>query len=248
MNHNSSRYTELALRSLLELNQRVDFDITIIDNASNDETSLLFDWATEQGASITQSGFSTSEPANTHGEVLGSFVLKSPPTEHFLFLDTDACFLHPGTVAAMQERLDDDSTLFAVQAQMRLYVTEAMGLQPRHRDYIEQADGTRRRLFARPHPFCLLVRDSRQFRSVVDHVGLSNANRSAASPELNGFYDTFGLAAAALRTHGQDWAVAGGPVLHYAQAAQRQDAEDLMRQKDADCDRRLKAFRAGLRQ
>jgi hypothetical protein len=85
---------------------------------------------------------------------------------------------------------------------MRLFVTEAMGLEPRPRDYIEKADGTRLRLFPRPHPLCLLVRDTPKFRSVVEHIGLSNASRSAAAPDLHGFYDTFGLAAAALRTHG----------------------------------------------
>ncbi len=242
VNHNTSPYAELALRSLFALNVDIEFQVTVIDNASEDDTFPLFSWAASNGIAVKQSGFTTSEPANTHGEVIGRFVLDSPAADYFLFLDADACFLEPGTVAEMRARLQD-SDLFAVQAELRLFVTEALGVHPRHRDYIEQPDGTLRRLFPRPHPFCLLVRDSAQFRQVVDQVGLSTATRHAASADLAGSYDTFGLAAAALRTHDYRWAVAGGPVLHYAQAAERRDPVDLMRMKDEDCHRRLDAFR-----
>lgn len=244
VNHNTSIYAELALRSLLALNGGVKFDITVIDNASEDITSPLFEWAEEQGVAVRQSGYRTFEPGNTHGEIIGRFVLDSPTTDHFLFLDADACFLEEGTVSEMWERIDR-TDVFAVQAEIRLFVTEALGLHPRHRDYIEQADGTRRRLFPRPHPFCLIVRDSPEFRRVVEHIGLSTATRHAISPDLAGSYDTFGLAAAAMRTHGYRWAVGGGPVLHYAQAAERRDPDDLMRMKDEDCRQRLAAFRVG---
>ena len=52
-----------------------------------------------------------------------------------------------------------------------------------------------------------------------------------------------------MRTHGYRWDVAGGPVLHYAQAAEHRDPEDLMKLKDEDCERRLEPFtnRASLR-
>ncbi len=243
VNHNTSMYAELALRSLLAHNADLDFDVTLIDNASEDDTTPLFVWAEDQGIPVKQSGFTTSEPGNTHGEVIGRFVLESRPTDTFLFLDADACFIEAGTIAQMQARLREDAGNFAVQAQLRLFVTEVLGLHPRHRDFIEQADGTRRRLFPRPHPFCLLVRDSQQFRSVVEHIGLSTATRHALSPELAGSYDTFGLAAAAMFTHGYRWVVGGGPVLHYAQAAERRDPEDLMKMKDEDCRQRLAGFR-----
>lgn len=243
VNHNTSTYAELALRSLLALNEDIAFDITLMDNASGDDTGPLFQWADEQGIAVEQSGYTTTAAGNTHGEILGRFVLESPPTDCFLFLDADACFLDAGTIAHMYARLRGDADLFAVQAEVRLFVTEAMGVTPRHRDYIEQADGTRRRLFPRPHPFCLLVGDSPQFRAVVEHIGLSTATRHAVAPDLGGSYDTFGLAAAAMRTHGKGWIVAGGPVLHYAQAAERRDPDDLMRMKDEDCCQRLARFR-----
>ena len=159
----------LALRSLLGLNHDVEFDITILDNASDDETSPLFGWATEQGIAIKQSGFTTSEPANTHGEVLvraGESAGRVPALPR----DTDACFLHPGTVADMQDRLEGDPALFAIQAKVRLYVTQTMGLQPRPHGLTSSRplrmahdDGSS----PRPHPFCLLVRDTPQFRAVV---------------------------------------------------------------------------------
>ena len=243
VNHNTSRYAELALRSLLRLNADVDLDVTIVDNASVDDTAPLSSWAAAHGIAIRPSGFTTESAANTHGEVLRTFVLDSPAVDSFLFLDADACFLEPGTVRQMQDRLTASADLFAVQAEMRLFVTEALGLHPRRPDHLVGADGSRRRLFDRPHPFCLLVRDSAPFRAVVEHIGLSTATRHAASPDLAGSYDTFGLAAAAMRTHGQDWVVAGGPVLHYTQAAERRDPEDLMKLKDEDCARRLAAFR-----
>jgi hypothetical protein len=247
VNHNTSLYAELALRSLIALNPNDEFDITVVDNKSSDDTAALFSWAHEEGIAVEQSGFTTSEPANTHGEVLRRFVLESPSTEYFLFLDADACFVHSGTVGEMRTRLDGTVTAFAAQAEILLYVSAALGRQPRPREYIQQQDGSRLRLFARPHPFCLLVRDSLQFRLVAEHIGFSNASRSAASEELRGFYDTFGLAGAAMRTHGSGWLVAGGPVLHYAQAAERRDAPDLMQLKDEDCARRLEILRSSWR-
>lgn len=243
MNHNTSMYTELALRSLLARNDGVDFDITLLDNASTDDTEPLFEWARQESIRIEQSGFTTTERANTHGEILGRFVLSSPPSDHFLFLDADACFISDGAVSAMRRSLDARAGCFAVQAEMRLFVTESLGLEPRRREYIDQPDGSQRRLFPRPHPYCLLVRDSPAFRAVVEHVGLSTATRQAAARDLGGSYDTFGLAAAAMKTHGLGWTVAGGPVLHYAQAAERRDPDDLMRKKDADCARRLEEQR-----
>jgi len=42
VNHNTSTYAELALRSLLALNGDVELDVTLIDNSSDD-----LRWATD---------------------------------------------------------------------------------------------------------------------------------------------------------------------------------------------------------
>lgn len=96
VNHNTSPYAELALRSLITMNPNTHFDITLIDNASSDDTSALLAWTFEQDITVEQAGFTTSESANTHGEGAEAFVLRAPPTDYFLFLDADACFLHAG--------------------------------------------------------------------------------------------------------------------------------------------------------
>lgn len=244
VNHNSSPYAELVLRSLVQMNADADLDVTVLDNASTDDASDLREFAAASGIRYIQSGRTTLELGNSHGEVLRQFVLSQPATDALLFLDADVCFLHGGTVSALVHQLNSSSRCFAVQARIRLFVTEVLGKEVTQRDHVVRADGTRIRVFPRPHPFCLLVRDSPAFRGVVEHVGLSGVTRHAVTDAHAGFYDTFGMAAAAMRTHGLDWEVSEVPVLHYAQGSMRGDPDDLMRLKDEDCVRRLTAARA----
>jgi hypothetical protein len=248
VNHNTSSYAELALRSLFDLHDVSAWGahVTVMDNSSSDDTTALRAFTGQVGIEFDPSGFTTKEPANTHGEVLARFVLSSQPTDSFLFLDADVCFLEDATVDAMRAELAADKKIWAVQARLRWFVSEVLGIDPAGTapDYLDHPHGMRGRIFDRPHPFCLLVRDCPVFRSVVETVGLSCAWRYAASPDVAGWYDTFALAAAVMSTHGLRWVESAAGALHYAQAAERQDPAELMALKDRDCQARLQALRA----
>ncbi|WP_129666874.1 glycosyltransferase family 2 protein [Phytoactinopolyspora endophytica] len=107
VNHNTSAFAELAIRSLFVQNPGLDLTLTVYDNGSTDDRSGMLTAAKTYGAQVTQSGFPTSTPGNSHGEVLRRFVLNpaNDQTDHFLFLDADICFTHPGTIAALMAEL-----------------------------------------------------------------------------------------------------------------------------------------------
>jgi GT2 family glycosyltransferase len=248
VNHNTSSYAELALRSLFDLNDVSAWGahVTVLDNSSSDDTTALKAFLDQVGIEFSPSGFTTDETANTHGEILARFVLSSRPTDSFLFLDADVCFLEEATVDVMRSELAVNENIWAVQARLRWFVSEALGIDPAATapEYLDHPHGMRGRIFDRPHPFCLLVRDGPVFRSIVEKVGLSCAWRYAASPDVGGWYDTFALAAAAMSTHGLRWVESAKGALHYAQAAERHDPVDLMALKDRDCQDRLRVLRA----
>jgi hypothetical protein len=75
VNHNTSTYAELALRSLIALNGGVDLDITVIGNAS-DETSHLFSWARQQGIEVKQSGFTIANQPTLMAKVIISLTTR----------------------------------------------------------------------------------------------------------------------------------------------------------------------------
>ncbi|MEZ4638002.1 MAG: glycosyltransferase family A protein [Caldilineaceae bacterium] len=115
VNHNTSAYVELALRSLHKRHaDDLDLAITIVDNASTDDTSSLLAYADDRGIPVRQSGFTTDTASNSHGEVLRQFVLDHPDCDDYLFLDADICFLEDDTIHAMLAELTTAEDAFAV--------------------------------------------------------------------------------------------------------------------------------------
>src|SRR5687768_3536648 len=89
VNHNTSLYTELMLRSLFATHPSVGalgLSLTVLDNASEDDTSHLLEYASEVGVPVIPSGFTTHTKHNSHGENLRRFVLDHAEPTHYLFL------------------------------------------------------------------------------------------------------------------------------------------------------------------
>jgi GT2 family glycosyltransferase len=235
VNHNTSPYMELMLRSLAAHHGLdLDLTLTVVDNASEDGTSGLRDYAARMGIPIVQSGFSTTSLHNSHGEILRRFVLEHPDSRYYLFLDSDLCFLADDTLAVMREELDA--------------VPEAFGIGPRMSwDGIaelpqEVSAGNPDIYEARLHPCCALIKNTEIFRGVVREIGLSCARYLWAEREE--YFDTCTLMTRVMRTHGLRHIISAQMVLHFFCTSYDWDLDHVKRQKDAQCWARLTELRA----
>jgi hypothetical protein len=266
VNHNTADYAELALRSLHVLNPDVQLTVTLLDNDSTEDATELFEYARSRGVAVAQTGYSVDIGRNTHGENLTRFMLDRPEAEKFLLMDSDICFLEAGTIAAMERALDARQDAWAVQAKMLPFAAllrdDWKPSGPREmfwrvilqfgRDFTAaDAEAASRavktsyhgEIQERPHPYCLLIRNTPTLRRVLRTVGMSTGFINADLP-LGGWYDTAALAARVLSTHQLEWFVGDVPeVLHYAFVSQRQEDPKLMATKVDDCRRRLAEYR-----
>jgi hypothetical protein len=118
VNHSTSVFTELAIRSFYIAHPgdtRVRF--TVMDNASQDDTTGLEQYLASRDIPFQQSGHdSATQQANSHGEVLQRFVQSHPDCDDYLLLDADICFVRPGTVDSMLAELRSAPAAWAIQA------------------------------------------------------------------------------------------------------------------------------------
>ena len=113
VNHNTSPYMELMLRSLFARHPAgLNFSVTILDNASQDDLAGLSAYAARKQVQILPSGFTTATMNNSHGEVLRRFVLDRPNCTHYLFLDADVCFVEDRTLHTMLAELEQAQGTF----------------------------------------------------------------------------------------------------------------------------------------
>ncbi len=72
VNHNTSAYMELMLRSFFACHPTdLSFDLTVFDNASTDDMTELRNYAAKHTVPIRPSGFSLTTEYNSHGDVYG---------------------------------------------------------------------------------------------------------------------------------------------------------------------------------
>ncbi len=206
VNHNTSRYMELMLRSLAAHHPaKSNLSLTVLDNASTDDTSALMAYTESRGIPFVQSGFSTQTANNSHGEILSRFVLEHPDCTHYLFLDADVCFLEDNTIDIMLAELEASAGVF--------------GIGPRQSwDGVEEIPADVRAANpdicdARLHPCCALVENTPLFQSVVKEIGLSAARVLLAEREE--VADTFKLMTGVLKTHGLVHRISSKMVLHF---------------------------------
>jgi hypothetical protein len=244
VNHNTSRFAEIAVRSL-HLGARaapVPVRITVVDNHSTDDTGPLRAALAECGGDWELSRWPAGRHRlNTHGDVLRDFVLARPDAPAFLLADSDICFFDPGAVGVMCAELAEDASVWAVGARLLMEqlptgagsFTDAVRHKRRHvaltaRMEVETDDGGvstldlvhRGRRLPRCHPGCALIRNSRPFQQAVRHLGLSASWMWANDPQLGGLRDTLSVVSGAMRTHELWSRISAAPVLHFGHGTQ----------------------------
>jgi hypothetical protein len=239
VNHNTSLYVELMLRSLLVSHpslKELGVELTILDNESEDDRSTLLAAAAGAGVPIAPSGFTTHTQHNSHGEVLRRFVLERPAATHYLFLDADAVFSEPDTLGTMVRELDaapDD--VYAIGARMAYPWSPGQEVPAEH-----FANLYERRL----HPFCALFRNTPVFRAVAEHVGF-HCYRSLWA-ERDQYLDTNELMTIVMRTHGMRHLRSSAMVGHFFAVSYAGHSEDTLRHHAAERDALLRALRETL--
>lgn len=232
VNHNTSSYVELTLRSLFARHSSdLDISITVFDNASVDDVTSLRAYAENMGVPIVQSGLTTETQNNSHGEILRRFVLEHPNCTHYLFLDADACFVQDDTIDVMLEELEACDDVFCIGARM----ADWGGVQELAEEYQEKV------YYCRLHPFCALVKNTSVFRRIVDEIGLSCVKYLWAKDEE--YLDTFELVTRVMRTHGLRHTLSSKMVIHFFSVSYDWNAEDVVELKERRRDELLREFR-----
>jgi hypothetical protein len=203
VNHSTSAYMELMLRSLFARHTPdLDLALTVFDNASEDDTAGLRAYAERMGVPIIPSGFTTSTLNNSHGEILRRFVLEQPHCTHYLFLDSDVCFVEDNMLGHMLDELEADPTAFAVSPRMSWDGAAELPEELWPNVYE-----------SRLHPCCALVKNTELFRRVVTDIGLSCMKYLWADREE--YLDTFQLMTRVMGTHGLRYLRSSAMILHF---------------------------------
>jgi hypothetical protein len=206
VNHNTSAYMELMLRSLFAQHpEELDLRLSIYDNASTDDTYTLIAFLHSRSLELVQTGFSTQTQNNSHGEILGRFVLEHPDPTHYLFLDADVCFIEDNTLQTMLEELEGNDQAFGIGPRMSWDGVVEIPMEARQ----ENPDICDARL----HPGCALVKNTALFRSIVEEVGLVSAKILWAEREE--IADTFKMMTRVMKTHGLKHILSTKMVLHF---------------------------------
>jgi hypothetical protein len=260
VNHNTSHFVELMLRTLFFTNDLNGMNIRfmVLDNASEDEhLQELALYLDGQGIPRIQTGLDNQIAVEKHGVALTRFVREYQDCTHYLFLDSDMWFVEPNTIPVMaNELIAAQGDVFANQARNYGYYADRV---------IEGKDGvagqgdldgeTWQTVCGNPtikethyathwkfrcSPVCSLVANSPTFQKVVETVGLNPAISFGAGEA--GHYDTFGLMTHVMATHGLRFIVSVKTVYHFTQAAYE---PELRAPKDRDCLKMLGELGAG---
>jgi hypothetical protein len=263
VNHNTSPFAELCLRSLAARARSVEprLRVTVVDNHSTDHgLGSLVDAAEEMGAPFERSRWPADQAkVNTHGDVLRDFVLARPSATFYLFLDADIVFVDDSTVRTMVSELDGDPDLWAIQARFvnaerhrgagssldigagspqNLYVGFEDPASAWHTSFPIVGSGQ-----GRCHPGCALIKNSSSLQYTAARFGFATAVVMSADSAIAGYYDTMALASAVLSTHGLAYALSAATVAHYFNVSY-DERTSLTDEKRVDALRQLATFRA----
>lgn len=236
VNHNTSLYMELMLRSLFARHSPdLDLSVTVFDNTSEDDRIGLRMYAEKVGVPIVQSGFTTKTQNNSHGEILRRFVLECPDCTHYLFLDADVCFVQDDTLNVMLKELEEADGAFGIGPRLSWDgITEIP----------EEVRNSNLDLYeARLHPCCALVKNTALFRRVVEDIGLSCVKYLWA--ERDEYLDTFKLMTRVMGTHGLRHIISSQMVIHFFCVSYGWDPEHFMQEKTRRRDVLLRELREG---
>lgn len=235
VNHNTSAYMELMLRSLFACHPAgLPLDLTIYDNGSTDDMGQLRSYAAQRGVPIVPSGFELATMNNSHGEILRRFVLEHPDCTHYLFLDPDACFVQPDTLQTMLAELERDPTAFGIGPRQSWDGENEIPLDVRQANP-DICD-------SRLHPCCALMRNTPLFRMVAELIGFSCARYLWAEREE--YLDTSKLMTQVMATHGLRHIKSERLLLHACCVSYEWDSPELRAMKAGWRDERLAVLRA----
>lgn len=261
VNHNTSPFAELALRTLaLTHRPRVESGalvVTVLDNHStDDDVAELRAAAQELGVAFQLTRWPAAAPGPiSHGDVLRDFVLAHEEATHFLFVDADVAFAEPDCVWSMLGEVARDSSVWAAQARFHPYEAwrgEGASLDiwagKRHEVWVGYNRPPRAPFPGvhkpRLHPACALVANTPVFRRVAETVGLSAAALIARDEDVAGITDTLGLASIVMATHELRYVLSKVAVCHYF-GMTSDHPDNPLGDKPSDCRRRLRALRSG---
>jgi hypothetical protein len=237
VNHNTSPYCELMLRSLYGKHPQLNVKVTVMDNASTDDMSGLEAFAAEKHIPIKQSGYdAAATKLNSHGEILSRYVLDHTDCEYYLFLDSDVAFLAPNTINVMLQGLNNDQSAFGVGPLQSWDAKEEIPNELHELIY-------ERRL----HPCCALIRNTHLFRHIVEIIGLTGvkycwSKRDDECPsECEDYVDTLELMTRVMKTHGQKHLILPPMILHFFSVSYD---PQYMERKNRDCQAMLAEYRA----
>ena len=231
VNHNTSKYTELMLRSLFARHSNsLDFSITIFDNGSQDDTRGLEDYARERGVAFRPSGLELKTAFNSHGEILRRFVLEHPDCVYYLFLDADTCFIERDTLNTMIREVEQDPRAFGIAPRLSSNGETEIPIEYWQTVYD-----------SRLHPCCALVKNTAIFRRVVEGIGFSCVKYLWADHEE--YLDTFQLMSRVMKTHDFRHIRSSKLVLHFFSVSYDWEPADVMAFKVGLRDRLLEELR-----
>lgn len=257
VNHNSSMYVEMMLRSLFQYNNMgtFDYNITVLDNRSND-THLpdLKEYLRINGIPFEQTGFDNSLSPEKHGETLKHFILANNTASYFLFLDADMWFEEKDTIQTMIKEITQSPEIFAVQARIHGFFAKRI---------IEGKDGFINRgdfehakfemsikipdqamrsfpttLHYRCSPVCSLIKNLPIFRKIVEDPGLTAALVFKPSNAI--YYDTFALMTTIMELQGLHHIISAKTVMHFTETSHRPEWRSI---RDEECLKRLNELR-----
>ena len=235
VNHNTSPYMELMLRSLFAWHSSdLDLAVTVFDNASEDGMATLHAYAERMSIPIVQSGFTTQSENNSHGEILRRFVLERPDCTHYLFLDADVCFIEDNTLNTMLHELEGTEGIFGIGPRMS---GDGVAELPE-----ELRKGNPDLYEARLHPCCALIKNTDVFRHVVRDIGLSCVKYLWADREE--YLDTCKLMTRAMGTHGLKHSISSSMIIHFFCVSYDWDPAHFREEKARRRDMLLQELRA----
>ncbi len=256
VNHNTSHFVELMLRTLFLSNglTNLRFEMTVLDNQSDDaRIDELRAYLADQQMAFLQTGFDTGINGAKHGAAFANFIRDHAECTHYLFLDADMWFIEPDTIPTMVAELTHaPGATFANQARILGYyagrIIEGRDGIPGTGAFDGQPPSTVRfwdRVYTqvwmpRCSPVCSLIANTPLFRRVVETVGLTPAYRFGVGEAF--FYDTFSLMTQVMATHGQGFIVSSKTINHFTQATYMPEHRAA---KDRDCWLLLDDLRAG---
>ena len=237
VNHNTSRFVELMIRSLFATNKPsvLSLDLTVLDNKSNDKYyENLLTYLKNANINITQTGFDNKVDVQKHGKALEVFVKENPDCEYYLFLDSDMWFIEDETIETMLSELDSaPKNTFGVQARIKgFYAKDIIEGKDGNLGYpcIDKMrwkttiDGKEYKMAVknlRCSPVCCLIKNDKMFRKISLNTGLTPAYIFRVGRIE--YYDTFGLMTHIMIGNGRKYIVSKKEINHFTETSYKNE-------------------------